>query len=144
MLGAKAENLPYVILDSDSSGCGAKNKLQSGLYSSCKDRLLETGGICKVKDSEIEDCIPFELLVRGINRLFIAVEDEYFEDVYDSSKAILPQIEAFATTHSISLERGWKVTLAKGVKQILKTKVSSDINQIYIDMWCKLFGIFCG
>ena len=144
LLGAKAENLPYVILDSDSSGCGAKNKLQSGLYSSCKDRLLETGSICKVKDSEIEDCIPFELLVRGINRLFIAVEDEYFEDVYDSGKAILPQIETFATAHNISLERGWKVTLAKGVKQMLKTKVTSDIKQVYIDMWCKLFGILCG
>lgn len=143
LLGAKAEDLPFVILDSDGSGNGAKKKLQSGLYSACPEKLLETDSFCKVKNSEIEDLIPFSLLQRGINRLFISVEDVQFEDEYDSDKAILPQIESFARAHGIQLESGWKVTLAKSAKQALKSKTAEKIEKSYVEAWDKLFNSFC-
>lgn len=143
LLGAKAADLPYVILDSDKSGSGQKAKLQSGLYNACADRLLETDTFSQVKGSEIEDIVPFELLRKGIDRLFITIEDAQFEEVYDNSQPILPQIEAFAKAHDIELDKGWKVTLAKSAKQALKSKTKDGIEDAYIDFWSKLFEHFC-
>lgn len=143
LLGAKAADLPYAILDSDKSGSGQKVKLQSGLYNACADRVLETDTFSQVKGSEIEDIIPFELLRKGIDRLFITVEDAQFEETYDNSQPILPQIEAFAEEHDIELDKGWKVTLAKSAKQTLKSKTKDGIEDAYIASWSKLFEHFC-
>lgn len=135
----KNEQLPYVLLDSDSSGSGAKNKLLSGLYHDSAERILEVSDFCKISHSEVEDLLPFTLLERGINRLFMSVEDFYFTDVYDSQKPIIPQIEAFATQHNVNLPKGWKVDIAKTAKQVLHTKNTSTIDKIYVDMWQQLF-----
>lgn len=119
----KNEQLPYVLLDSDSSGSGARNKLLSGLYHDCAERILEVNSFCKIDRSEVEDLLPFALLERGINRLFMSVEDFYFADVYDNQKPIIPQIESFATQHNINLPKGWKVDISKTAKQALRTKI---------------------
>lgn len=139
LIGAKNDDLPYALLDSDSSGNAGKNKLQSGLYKDCKSKLLETEDFCSMSDSEVEDLVPFSLLKRGINRLFISVEDELFEDVYDDKKPILPQIESFAQVHNISLEAGWKVTLAKAFKQAIKNTAGDKVEEKYVSIWLKLF-----
>ena len=135
----KNEQLPYVLLDSDSSGSGAKNKLLSGLYHDNAERILEVGSFCKINNSEVEDLVPFTLLERGINRLFMTVEDSYFVDVYDSQKPIIPQIESFATQHNVILPKGWKVDISKIAKQFLRTKNVSTIVETYVNMWRQLF-----
>lgn len=135
----KSEQLPYVLLDSDSSGSGAKGKLLSGLYRDNTTRILSVNNFCDVNYSEVEDLIPFALLDRGITRLFLTVEDYLFVDSYDATKPIIPQIESFAARHNVSLPDGWKVDLAKSTKQVLRTKSASDINPQYVEIWKKLF-----
>ena len=83
--------------------------------------------------------VLFTLLERGINRLFMTVEDSYFVDVYDSQKPIIPQIESFATQHNVILPKGWKVDISKIAKQFLRTKNVSTIDETYVNMWRQLF-----
>ena len=91
----------------------------------------------------MEDIIPYSLLSKGIDRLFLMVEDESFGDIYNSSLPILPQIEAFAAKHSIELDkRGWKVEVAKAAKQALKNKKKDAIDKEFVDKWVKLFEKF--
>lgn len=136
----KTENLPFVILDSDQSGRDAKTKLQSGLYKDCKDRIIEVKDYWDLENSEVEDIIPYKLQERGINRLFASLEDENFEDEYDSNKAIVPQIEMFAKKYNIPLEKGWKVEISRLVKQAIKGKGIDKVEEKYVEAWTKLFA----
>ena len=142
ILSSKANELPYVLVDSDESGKNAIKKLQSGLYAEQKDRIIEIKDITNIDYSEVEDMIPYALLSRGIDRMFSTVEDETFEDVYTANLPILPQVEAFAKKHSIELKKGWKVELAKVAKQALQNKKKSDINEDVLTKWVALFKKF--
>ncbi|MDE7421432.1 MAG: AAA family ATPase [Muribaculaceae bacterium] len=142
LLGGKQGKLPLVVLDSDKSGQDAKKKLLSGLYQEDKKSLIEIGSFISVDNAEIEDLVPLRFLEKGINKLFNNIDDEeeQFEDVYDESKAITPQIEEFAKNNSIELPKGWKVDLAKTTKsQILKSK---EIETETLTLWKKLFDSF--
>lgn len=142
LLGGKQGKLPIVIVDSDKSGKDAKTKLTSGLYKDCKNNILETSEYTIIENAEVEDLIPIDFLLNGINKLFGEVdeEEEQFEDVYDKSKPIIPQIEGFAKSNGIELEHGYKVQLAKAAKsKILKAK---NIDPETIKVWKKLFDKF--
>lgn len=135
----KNGDLPIIILDSDKSGKDAKAKLQSNLYTDATNKIIDVAEFTEIDGSEIEDLFPIELMIRQLDRIFRDVEDENFYDIYIASKPIIPQIEAFATKHSINLEKGWKVQLAKGVKQQLlnpKTIISDEV----VAKWEKLFS----
>lgn len=142
LLGGKQGKLPIVIVDSDKSGKDAKSKLTSGLYKDCKGSILEVASFTNVENTEVEDLIPIEYLQKGINKLFENIDDEeeQFEEVYDKTKPIIPQIEAFAKSNGIELEHGYKVQLAKTTKtRILKAKgIDADV----IKSWEKLFDKF--
>lgn len=143
ILSSKSDELPYVLVDSDESGQAAVKKLQAGLYKDQRNRIIEIKDITTIENSEVEDIIPYSLLSRGIDRLFLMVEDESFGDIYNSSLPILPQIEAFAAKHSIELDkRGWKVEVAKAAKQALKNKKKDAIDKEFVDKWVKLFEKF--
>ena len=140
IISGRNGNLPFVILDSDKSGRDAKNKLKSSLYANEGEKLLEIGMYIDLSDSEVEDLIPFSIMEKQIERLFRNVEDAEFIDTYDNTKPIVPQIENYALTHSIELERGWKVVLAKNIKRIMDKKI--DIEKLDVDKWVKLFNSF--
>ena len=142
ILSSKTDELPYVLVDSDESGQNAKKKLQSGLYSDQMGRIIEVKDVTNVDNSEVEDLIPYTLLSRGIDRLFMTLEDETFEDVYNATNPILSQIESFAQKHSIELKKGWKVELAKLAKQALRNKKVSDVPDEVITKWVALFEKF--
>ena len=142
ILSSKAEELPYVLVDSDVSGQDTVKKLNSGLYKDQKDRIIQVKDITSIDNSEVEDIIPYALLSRGIDRLFLTVEDETFQDIYDSTLPVLPQIEGFAKKHSIELKQGWKVELAKSAKQLLKNKKEADIDEETKTKWVNLFKKF--
>lgn len=91
---------------------------------------------------KFKNTVENSLLSRGIDRLFLTVEDETFEDAYDSTRPVLPQIEAFAKKHSIEPKQGWKVELAKSVKQLLKNKKTTDIDEETKTKWVNLFKKF--
>ena len=78
---------------------------------------------------------------KPLSRFFRDVVDEDFSDIYREDEPIIPQIEAFAAKHSISLEQGWKVVLAMNVKQlILKSK--TDLSEDIVKKWVELFNKF--
>jgi predicted ATPase len=137
----KDGKLPKIILDSDSIGKDAKQKLFSRLYSANAEDLLEIDDYSGLQGSEIEDLIPHNLLNRHLDRLFHDVENENFEDSCDKTKPIVPQIEEFAKRNNIELERGWKVFLAKYVKQQLQRK-EATVPDEYVEKWEKLFNQF--
>lgn len=142
MVSSKIEDMPYVILDSDVSGKGAKNKLLSSLYKSSEGKIIEISEFVKKENSEIEDIIPYKYQKRSIDRLFNKVEDIYFEDKYNQEKSIVNQVEEFAKQNNVELPKGWKVDVAKDVKKQLSAFKKSDIEQEYIDIWKKLFAKF--
>ena len=138
ILGGKTEELPYVILDSDRSGADAKKKLLSGLYKNQNERVLEVKDFLNMENCEVEDLIPYELQTKGVDRLFRNCDEE-FEDQYLNKQPIVPQIEEFAKKSNVELEKGWKVELAKVVKQRLKNKTVDEIKETYVCKWEQIF-----
>lgn len=139
ILGSKNEELPYVIVDSDKSGNEAKSKLLKGIYSGDKEKILEVKDYVGFDGSEIEDIIPAELIINAIGKILRDVDDD-FGDVYKDKEPIIAQIEKFASDHSIKLENGWKVDLAKKVKSSMLKK---PIDKEQREVWKKLFDKFC-
>ena len=124
ILGSKDGELPYVIVDSDQSGKNLINKLNSGLYKDCKAKIIDLGNITTIPNAEIEDIIPYKYLEKGINHLFNDLEDDDFER--DPNLSIIPQIESFASSHSMILPDGWKVELAKKAKRSILARETSE------------------
>lgn len=139
LLAGKKGKLPYVILDSDESGQNARKKLESTRYTECKDMIIEIKDYANFNNCEIEDLIPIDLFSRGIWSLFKTVEDEIFEDMYENQKPIVPQIEKFAVDNDVDLPKGWKVQLARSVKQQLLSKQTPNFDGKYKDQWKRLF-----
>ena len=144
ILGAKNEELPPILLDSDGNGEALKKNLLSGLYvGEMQNRIISAKDITGMDNSEIEDIIPFDLMKKEIERLLRNDEDIEFEDTYLVDTPILSQIQNFASENSIELPNGWKVELARKVKlQLAKPKVKVDDK--YLEMWTNLFDSFLG
>lgn len=144
MISSKADDIPYIILDSDKSGVDAKKKLLSGsgLYCGLESRILNIKDYTEMDGSEVEDLMSFKLLEKGISKIFNSVDEPEFEDKYDSKNPIVDQIELFARQNSIELEKGWKVNLAMNFKIQLRNKKAADIPDGYLEMWTKLFNDF--
>lgn len=143
MISSRADDIPYLIIDSDKSGEDAKKKLLSGLYKGFENRILDVKDYTGIENSEVEDLIPFALIKRGVDRLFNSLNEKDFEDDYDNKNSIVNQIEHFAESNGIELEKGrWKVEMAIIAKAQLKSKKIDDIPKEYIDKWTKLFNAF--
>ena len=143
ILGGKNEELPYIILDSDSNGKAMEKNLISGLYSGdAKTRIVTAKTLTSLDNSEVEDIIPYSLMKKELERILRTDDDDIeFDDEYADKAPIVPQIKKFADENSIALPRDWKVELAKKVKQqILRPK--SKIDDKDIDLWVKLFNHF--
>lgn len=142
IVGGKDGNLPLVVLDADGSGKSARDKLKSGLYQHNENSIIDIGELFDFDDAEVEDLIPSLFISRQISRLFRDVEDEDFEGALVSGKAIVPQIEAFAKKYNIGLPKGWKVDVARGVKQQIQKANANAVPDEYVKKWEKLFNSF--
>lgn len=141
IIGSKNEDLPFVIIDSDKSGCDTKSKLTNGqLYSEYKNKILEIKDFTGLDGSEMEDLIPSNLVCRGILKILPGNLDDDFEDSYKEGEPIVPQIERFASEHNVDLPKGWKVELAKRIKGLMLKK---DFSSEECKMWKELFDKFC-
>ena len=142
IVSGKDGELPLVILDADGSGKSAKNKLQSGLYNHNPDAIIDIGEFLDFDNGEVEDLLPPSLMIRQISRLFRDIEDEYFDDFFVEGQAIVPQVETFAKKYNITLSKGWKVDVAKGVKQQLQKAKANTVPDEYLTKWESLFNKF--
>ena len=141
LVAAKNDDLPYIILDSDSSGTNFGEKLIQGLYKDCKTKVLTVKDFTEMENSEIEDLIPYEFLKKSIERL-LSVQDEDDEFEYNEDESLIPQIENYANKHHVKLTTGWKVDLAKAFKKQASLKKNKKISKKYLNQWIKLFQNF--
>lgn len=139
LVGGKDNQLPLIILDSDKSGSDAKNKLAGGLYKGQDNLLINVGDFIPVEQSEVEDIFPIILMERYLNKMFRDVDDEIFLDFYDNQIPIVNQIQGFAGKHNVQLENGWKVELARNVKQQLLKAKPEIIPLDVVECWENIF-----
>lgn len=136
------ESLPYVILDSDNPGKKMEAQLKSSLYTGSDKKIIMIADICKIDGAEIEDLIPLSIMKKTLSRYLrsISNSEEDIEDVLVEKTPIVNQIETFAQKYNIELPVGWKVEIAKQVKENLaKNPKSIKIESPYIEWWESLF-----
>ncbi len=141
IITAKNESLPYVLLDSDSTGRDFANKLKSNLYSGSKNKIIMVSDFTEMENSEIEDLFPIDFLADVISRQYRSPNVDDFSDTVKQSVPIISQVEEFAKENGINLELGWKVEIAKQAKaRILKS--NKDVFQNspeVVQKWEELF-----
>ena len=139
LLGGRDDAQPMALLDSDEQGTNCAQALRSGLYTSDPDRVLQVGSFVEIKGAEVEDLIPADIIVKIVDRMIREPEDS-FESHHDVRTPIVPQVEAWAKKGGASLEKGWKVELAKRVKRVLLDGTS--VSDSTLEVWGGLFERF--
>ena len=140
LIAAKNDDLPYVILDSDRSGKEFRNKLETGTYKDCKEKIISIQEITGLDQSEVEDIIPFKIIENKIQKLLLIDDDEDESFECETGKPILPQIEQYAKEHSIELPQGWKVELARSFNRRMFSRKKVEIPEENRKMWINLFN----
>lgn len=136
IVSAKGE-LPYAIIDGDTSGTSFKDKLKKDLYKEEDHKLICLKDFVEGLEAvEIEDIIPFNCISKAIDRLFRSVDDFEFDEVYDSKKSLLSQIEEYARMNRVLLPKGYKVEIAKFAKQKI---INMSEKEKEVDVWIKIF-----
>ncbi len=136
---AKDEKLPQVLFDGDAVGLQTVQQLKDSLYANEPEKLLCVTDFVSVASAEIEDLMPSDMIVKAVDAVFRAA-DKPFVDIYKVGSAIVPQVESWAARNNVTLELGWKVEVAKRVKQrILDGAVIEDKT---IEVWEKIFEKF--
>ncbi|MBW4025343.1 MAG: OLD family endonuclease, partial [Proteobacteria bacterium] len=137
ILSGRDEELPYILLDGDATGKRMANDLKSGIYQVSKEKVVCTDEAAGFPDSEIEDLFPADFLADVVDR-WERRPDKSFGDTFVIGRPIVPQIKAWAASHDIALEEGWKVELARAVKKRALDR-SSSFNDENLDRWAALF-----
>jgi AAA ATPase domain len=142
ILGGRDEELPVALFDGDIQGHATAKALKDSLYADQQGMVLEVDAFTGISGSEIEDLIPPQVIARELDR-WQRNSDVQFADEMKAGTPIVPQIEAWAKRHGVTLpSSGWKVELAKKVKQRLLSEGASAIPADYLDRWKKLFDAF--
>lgn len=139
ILTGRDEALPIALFDGDTAGKQAAQQLTSSFYSAAKERVLEVDTFSGVVGSEIEDLIPPDLIAQVLDRWQRGPE-QAFADSLKNGQPIVPQIEQWAKSNNVTLAApGWKVELAKRVKQALLGRAGKNIPEAYLSRWEALF-----
>ena len=142
ILSGRDDELPFVLLDSDTPGKQAAKALRETLYIGSTDRVIMTDDAFEdLTESEIEDLIPPALICQVLDRMERR-SDREFEDFHDPKKPIVPQIKDWASNQGFALEEGWKVKLSLGVKERLLANPGKHVDDMRLDQWKSLFARF--
>lgn len=137
----KDEQTPVVLLDDDRQGRQFAEQLRKGpVYSGAAERILNVKDFASIEGCEVEDLLQ-TYVIAAASRNLRGPSDEDFEDVAKPGEPIVPQIEAYAAKHGIELAHGWKVDLARQVKQRL-LKDADKIPEDVLNRWAELFARF--
>lgn len=141
LLTGKNEELPKILLDSDSQGDQMVQALRKDLYKDNPEYVLEVSKIVGMEQAEIEDLIPVDVIIKMARyQLRSNNPDVEFEDVYEEGKPVLKQLEKFAQDNDIFLEKGWKVDFARLIKNNLLKIKKENLKEIYVNKWKNLFS----
>jgi hypothetical protein len=142
ILGGRNEELPVAFFDSDVQGKATAKSLRENLYVNEPDLILEVEPFAGLTNAEIEDLMPTDLLTRELDR-WLRNADVAFAEEYKPGTAIVPQIEAWAAKHRVELSKpGWKVELAKRVKQRLLSDGPTSLKPETLHLWTSVFDSF--
>ena len=142
ILCGRDEALPVALLDGDGPGRAMAKQLRHSLYTSQPGLVLDVSTFTGIADSEIEDLLPPAIVARELDRWQRGPSIQ-FTDVMQAAQPIVPQIETWAAKHGVTLSRpGWKVELAKRVKERLLADGPGAIDPTVMDRWEKVFAAF--
>jgi energy-coupling factor transporter ATP-binding protein EcfA2/5S rRNA maturation endonuclease (ribonuclease M5) len=142
ILGGKDDDLPLVLCDGDDAGTTLAKNLKETLYKDMLDRVLLITDFVKLAGAEVEDLFPKSFMVPLLDRYLKGPNTIPF-DVTDIKRSIIPEIKGYAKAHSIALDEGWKVDVARLVKARLASVDPKD--NAWKDSfaaWQKLFATF--
>jgi energy-coupling factor transporter ATP-binding protein EcfA2 len=141
VVSGKDEQAPVVLLDDDRQGRQFAEQLRKGpVYSGAVERILNLKDFTSMEGCEVEDLLQSYVIVVA-SRLLRGPADEDFEEVAKPGEPIVPQIEAYAAKHGVELANGWKVDVARQVKQRL-LKDADKIQDEVLKGWAELFARF--
>lgn len=142
LLGSRDEQLPIALFDSDTLGDETVRSLRKDLYADFPKLVFQIDTFTGMAGSEIEDLIPSSLIITQLDKWQRGAAVP-FSEKYISGMPIVPQIEKWSKEYNISLSSpGWKVDLAKRVKQQLISDGYGAIAPEYIERWVELFNAF--
>lgn len=136
LVASRDNDLPIVLLDSDKAGEDFQKQLKTGKYLGQKEKVIGVKDFIGEDIYEIEDLLEPDSLIRLIDKKYKAEND--FEDFYTKDKPIVNQVEYWAKTENITLEKGWKVDIARDLQNKFD-KNFDKVNEKYISIWKKLF-----
>lgn len=136
LVASRDNDLPIVLLDSDKAGEDFQKQLKSGKYIDQKDKVIGVKDFISDDIFEIEDLIEPESLIKIIDKKYRADND--FEDFYTKDKPIVDQIEAWAKKENLTLEKGWKVEIARDLQNKFD-KAFDSVAEKYVHIWISLF-----
>ncbi|MBY5439083.1 AAA family ATPase [Rhizobium leguminosarum] len=142
MLTGRDDDLPLALLDDDKPGKQAAQDLKNSLYTEYKDKVLNVREFTGVEGSEVEDLIPPEFIADAVDREYRVSEPENEFGNFRKPGPIVPQIQNWASAQGLPLEHGWKVPLARRVKQQLLNRGLERIGSGFQEQWVKLFEAF--
>jgi AAA15 family ATPase/GTPase len=132
--------LPKVVIDSDQAGLTMADSLKKDLYRDQTQRVLGVHEILEMKNSEIEDLIPTDVMTGIVDRQHRVDEGSLEEDLV-VGQPFVGQAEAFLSKNSVVPLNGWKVELAREVsKKIQRSNfsVSDNVEKIWIELFQKI------
>lgn len=142
LLGSRDYDLPVALFDSDTIGNETVKSLYKGLYAGDPTLVLQVETFTGIPNSEIEDLMPPSVIVRQLDRWQRSASVPFSEKFVDR-KPIVPQIEEWAKQNGLDLPSpGWKVELAKRVKQQLLSDGPAAIPPEIIGKWSEMFDAF--
>lgn len=142
MLTGRDDDLPLALLDDDKPGQQAALDLKNSLYVEHKDKVLNVRQFTGVDGSEVEDLIPPEFIADAVDRAYRVSEPQNEFESFRKPGPIVPQIQNWAAEQGITLEQGWKVPLARRVKQQILNRGIDRVDGKVQEQWVTLFNAF--
>lgn len=136
LVASRDNDLPVVLLDSDKAGEDFQKQLKTGKYIDQKEKVIGVKDFLGDDVFEIEDLLEPSSIIKLIDKKYRAEND--FEDSYSKDKPIVDQIEDWAKTENIIMEKGWKVDIARDLQNKFE-KSFEKVDEKYITIWKNLF-----
>lgn len=128
---------PSVLLDGDAAGLQAKQQLEDSLYQGREALIYVATDFIDIENGEVEDFVDSALVAKVVGREFRGQED--FEDIYDPTKALVPQVKKYCESEGIIPQKGWKVDVARAVKRkMLLPAYLENVSDELLERWLKL------
>ena len=141
ILTGRDEKLPMILLDDDEPGRRMKNQLVSTLYAKSPERVLSIVDYVDFEGAEIEDLFPPDFLADELDR----IEREPEVTLADTIKPGVPfvaQVEKWAQSQSVNLDKYWKVKLSIRAKRRALSRSLTVFDGTVVERWVKLFKAF--